>query len=63
MEKTWFNKTVEETSKELKTNIEKGLSKEQVEEKQKEYGFNELKAKKKKSFQEFPLGSLQHNKL
>ena len=49
MERTWFNKTIEETSETLKTNIEKGLSKEQVEEKQREYGFNELKAKKKKS--------------
>ena len=49
MERTWFNKSVEETSKILKTDIEKGLSKEQIEEKRKEYGFNELKAKKKKS--------------
>ena len=49
MERTWFNKTVEETSKTLETNIEKGLNKEQVEEKRKQYGFNELKAKKKKS--------------
>ena len=49
MEKTWFNKTVEETYETLKTNGQKGLSKEQVEEKRKEYGFNELKAKKKKN--------------
>ena len=49
MERTWFNKSVEETSKILETDIEKGLSKEKVEEKQQKYGFNELKAKKKKS--------------
>ena len=49
LEKAWFNKSVEETSKILKTNLEKGLSNKQVEEKQQKYGFNELKAKKKKS--------------
>ena len=49
MERTWFNKSVEETSKILETDIEKGLTKIEVEEKQKQYGFNELKAKKKKS--------------
>ena len=49
LERTWFNKSVKETSEILKTDIEKGLTKEQIEEKKKEYGFNELKAKKKKS--------------
>ena len=49
MENTWFNKSVKETYEALETNIDKGLSKEQVEEKRKKYGFNELKAKKKKS--------------
>ena len=49
MERTWFNKSIEETSEILKTDIENGLNKEQIEEKRKEYGFNELKAKKKKS--------------
>ena len=49
MEKTWFNKSIEETSKILETDVQKGLSTEQVKEKQKEYGLNELKAKKKKS--------------
>ena len=49
MERTWFNKSIEETSEILKTDIENGLNKEQIEEKKKEYGFNELKAKKKKS--------------
>lgn len=49
LEKSWFNKSVEETYKILQTNGETGLSKEQVEEKKKQYGLNELKAKKKKS--------------
>lgn len=49
MERTWFNKSIEETSKILKTDIQTGLNKEQIEEKQKEFGLNELKAKKKKS--------------
>ena len=49
MEKNWFNEETEQIEKELKTNIEQGLTKEEVEEKRKEYGFNELKAKKKKS--------------
>ena len=49
MENKWFNKTVEETCEILQTNEEKGLTEEQVAEKRKEYGYNELKAKKKKS--------------
>ena len=54
MEKEWFSKEVEETKKELQTDLENGLTSEQVESKQKEYGLNELKAKKKKTlFQKF----------
>lgn len=49
MEKQWFNKTIEETCKELETNLELGLNENQVEEKRKEYGANELEEKKKKS--------------
>ena len=49
MEKNWFNKETAEIGKELNTNLEKGLSPEEVERKRQEYGFNELKAKKKKS--------------
>lgn len=48
MEK-WYQKEVEEVKKELSTNLEKGLTSKQVEEKQETIGFNELKAKKKKS--------------
>ena len=54
LEKEWFSKEVEETKKELQTDLENGLTSEQVESKQKEYGLNELKAKKKKTlFQKF----------
>ena len=49
MEKSWFNKGVNEIEKELKTNLANGLTPAEVEEKRNEYGFNELKAKKKKS--------------
>ena len=45
----WFNKTIEEVSKELDTDVEKGLTQEQINEKLAKYGLNELKAKKKKS--------------
>ncbi len=46
---TWYNKSIEETRKEFNTNIEGGLSTAQVKEKQTQFGFNELTAKKKKS--------------
>ncbi len=49
MENKWFNKTVGETCEILQTNEEKGLTEEQVEQKRMQYGYNELKAKKKKS--------------
>ena len=55
MEKrNWFNKTFKEVEKELKTDLEKGLSKEKIEERQEKYGFNELQQVAKKSlFQRF----------
>ncbi len=49
MEKSWFNKSKEKIEKEFETSEQEGLSKEQVEKKREQYGFNELKAKKKKS--------------
>ena len=49
MEKDWYNLSVDETTQKLKTDIEKGLSTEEVERRQAQYGFNELKEKKKKS--------------
>ena len=49
MEKNWFNKETNEVEKELKTNLQQGLTKDEVEEKRKEFGYNELKAKKKKT--------------
>ena len=48
-EHNWFNKDVSEVEKELQTDINKGLSNEQVKEKTEKYGLNELQAAKKKS--------------
>ncbi len=55
MEKSnWFNKSCEEVEKDLQTDLNKGLSNEEVEKRREKYGLNELKAKKKKSlFQKF----------
>ena len=41
--------SIEETKQELKTDLEKGLSEEQVRQKVEEFGYNELKEQKKKS--------------
>ena len=49
MGKKWFNFTIEETVKDLGTDLEKGLSSEEVIQRREKYGSNELKAKKKKS--------------
>ena len=49
MSKKWFNLTIEETAKDLETDLEKGLSSEEVVQRREKYGSNELKAKKKKS--------------
>ena len=49
MEKNWFSKTIKQTLQELQTDIEKGLTDEQINSKREEYGFNELKAKRKKT--------------
>ena len=49
MEEKWFNKSIEETCKLLKTDAELGLSNNQVLENRNKYGLNELKEKKKKS--------------
>ena len=45
----WFNKSPVETEKALNTNNQDGLKDEEVVNRQKQYGYNELKAKKKKS--------------
>lgn len=45
----WFNKEIKEVEAELKTNQEKGLDKEEVQKRQEKYGFNQLKAAKKKT--------------
>lgn len=49
MESKWFSQTVEETEKNLETNIKDGLKLEQVNKKIAQYGLNELQAQKKKS--------------
>ena len=49
MEQNWFNKTVDEVKTNLETNLDNGLSYDEVKKRQEKYGLNELKAKKKKS--------------
>ncbi len=49
MEEKWFNKSVKETAKELKTDVQNGLSQDEVNKRYEKYGRNELKAKQKKS--------------
>ena len=49
MEKSWFGQTAEEVLKKLDTDSTQGLNSEQVAKKLQEYGYNELKAEKKKS--------------
>lgn len=54
LKENWFSKTEEQVKKQLNTEFQKGLSNQEVQKRQQEYGFNELKAKKKKSlFQKF----------
>ena len=45
----WFNKSVEETERELKTKKELGLSTEEIKERQEKYGLNQLAEGKKTS--------------
>ena len=47
--KSWYQKSTEEVQKDLETNLENGLTDAKVKELQNTKGFNELKAKKKKS--------------
>ena len=49
MQEKWYNKSVKETLELLNVSEKTGLSNDSVLEKQKEFGFNELQAKKKKS--------------
>ena len=50
----WFNLESKDVEQKLETNMENGLSEEQVIAKREKYGLNELQAKKKKSlFQKF----------
>ena len=53
-ENKWFNQDLKEVEEKLQTNIENGLTQEEVAKRREKYGLNELKAKKKKSlFQKF----------
>lgn len=45
----YFTKSVEDTSKDLNVDINKGLSTEEVKKRQEEYGLNKIKEKKKRS--------------
>ena len=47
--KQWFQKTVEETKQDLNVDLEEGLMLEQVKERQKEYGLNEIQETAKTS--------------
>ena len=49
MDKAWFNKNINEIVQELGTNIEKGLTNEQVQIATEKFGENELQGKKKKT--------------
>ena len=49
MEEKWFNLSVKKVTEKLNTDIEKGLSSEEVSKRYETYGRNELKAKPKKS--------------
>lgn len=52
--KMWFEQDVKEVEKTLGTNIEKGLTDQEVLDKRQQYGYNELQAAKKKTlFQRF----------
>lgn len=48
-ENKWFNKSIEESEKILETNIQNGLTENDVKTKREKYGLNMLKAKKKAS--------------
>lgn len=49
MEKNWFNLGIEETAQKLETDMKNGLNTNGLSAKYEKYGYNELKAKKKKS--------------
>jgi len=45
----WFNQETKNVIEKLKSNVEKGLTEEQVKQAREKYGYNELEAKKKKT--------------
>ena len=48
-QKSWFMQNIKEVEQNLETNVSKGLTQDQVSKKREEYGYNELKATKKKT--------------
>ena len=50
--KKWYNISVEDTVKSLNSNLEHGLTEEEVTKRIEEHGYNELIQKKKKTFLE-----------
>jgi len=49
MKNNWYNEDVKQIESKLNTDIQKGLTDAKVQEQREKYGYNELKAKKKKS--------------
>ena len=49
MKNNWYNEDVKQIESKLNTNIQKGLTDANVQQQREKYGYNELKAKKKKS--------------
>ena len=49
MEENWYNLSKEEVEEKLKTNLESGLTTDQVSESRAKYGYNQLQTQKKKS--------------
>ena len=45
----WFNKEIQEVEEKLQTDVEKGLSQEEIASRHEKYGFNELKSQQKKT--------------
>ena len=45
----WFNQETKNVIEKLNSNLEKGLTEEQVKQAREKYGYNELEAKKKKT--------------
>ena len=56
----WFNKEIQEVEEKLQTDVEKGLSQEEIASRHEKYGFNELKSQKKKTLVQRFLEQFKH---